>query len=326
MKDESMAEHNAEHNQDNQPGDLHDQQDQPETVPSTPSKTTQANSRPNLLLYGVGLLIGMIFLVACLMTTPFGDFGTSSDEDSLSEDEVRQIVAEVVGTEIAAAPVGADGLNGAQVQAMVDSAVATEVFKLVPTNTPIPPTPTLIPVGVAEDDDAFQGPEDAPVVIVEFSDFQCGYCGRWYQNTLPQILEAYPDQVKFVYRDFTIFGEESVRAAMAAECAREQGHFWDFHNRLFDRLTQNEGTPLNDETFISYAAEFDMDTEAFTQCMATDRYADEVLADYQAAQSYGLRGTPGFVINGRVQSIGAQPFEVFQQLIEAELAKAGSEN
>ncbi|MBN1565571.1 MAG: DsbA family protein [Anaerolineae bacterium] len=286
--------------------------------------TPPNNARPNVLLYGVGLLIGLAFLVACLITTPFGDFGTSSDDDSLSEDEVRQIVAEVVGTEIAAAPVGEDGLNSAQVQAMVDNAVATEVFKLIPTNTPIPPTPTIIPVGVAEEDDAFRGPDDAPVVITEFSDFQCGYCGRWYQTTLLQILEEYPDEVKFVYRDFPIFGEESYRASMATECAEEQGYFWEFHDRLFQRLTENEGTPLNDETFISYAAEFDMDTEAFTECMATERYADEVLADYQAAQNYGLRGTPGFVINGVVQAIGAQSFEVFQQLIEAELAKSGS--
>ena len=130
----------------------------------------------------------------------------------------------------------------------------------------------------------------------------------------------YPDEVKFVYRDFPIFGEESYRAGMATECAEEQGHFWDFHDRLFVRLIENEGTPLNDETFISYADELDMDTEAFTECMATDRYAEEVLADYQAAQDYGLRGTPGFVINGVVQAIGAQPFEVFQQIIEAELA------
>jgi protein-disulfide isomerase len=265
----------------------------------------------------------MVFLVACLVTTPFGAFSTGSD-DSLSEDEVRQIVAEVVGTEIAAAPISRDGPSSAQVQAMVEDAVATKIHGLIPTNTPIPPTPTLIPVGVAEQDDAFQGPDDAAVVIVEFSDFQCGYCGRWYQTTLPEILKAYPDQVKFVYRDYPIFGDDSVRAAMAAECAEEQGHFWDFHNRLFDRLTQNEGTPLNDETFISYAADMEMDVDSFSECMATDRYAEEVLADYQAAQSYGLRGTPGFVINGVVQSIGAQPFEVFSALIEAELAKADS--
>ena len=108
---------------------------------------------------------------------------------------------------------------------------------------------------------------------------------------------------------------------MATECAEEQGHFWDFHDRLFYRLTQNEGTALNDETFISYAADLDMDTDAFAECMATDRYAEEVLADLQAAQNYGMRGTPGFVINGVVQAIGAQPFEVFSAIIEAELEK-----
>ncbi len=252
----------------------------------------QPDPRSNALVYGLGFLMLAVIVVVVLA----GGVLNNDEGSGLSESDVRSIVSEVVGTEMAA---------------------------LIPTSTPIPPTPTLIPVGVAEEDDAFQGPEDAPVVIVEFSDFQCGYCGRWYQETLSQILEEYPTQVKFVYRDFPIFGEESLRAAMATECAEEQGRFWDFHNRLFDRLVENEETPLNDETFISYAAEFEMDVDAFSQCMATDRYYDEVLADYQMAQAYGLRGTPGFVINGRVQSIGAQPFEVFSALIEAELADIG---
>lgn len=286
----------------------------------------QPDSRSRALIYGIGIMVAAVFLLACLFATPFGDLGVQSDDnDQLSEEEVRQIVEEVVGTQIAQAPMGdGSGMNSAEVQGMIDSAVATGIATLIPTNTPIPPTPTLIPVGVAEEDDAFQGPADAPVVIVEFSDFQCGYCGRWYNETLSQILEAYPDEVKFVYRDFPIFGEPSLNAAMATECAEEQGKFWEMHNRFFDRLTSNEDAPLDNDTFITYAGELGMDTEAFEECLVSERYADEVLADYQAATSYGLRGTPGFVVNGVVQSIGAQPFEVFSALIEAELAKLES--
>jgi protein-disulfide isomerase len=280
--------------------------------------------RSRVLVYGFGIMVAAIFLVACLLTTPFGDFGTSN-QDSLSESEVRQIVEEAVGTQIALVPPGGAGVSEAQIQQMVNDAVSTQVMALVPTNTPIPPTPTIIPRDVIEDDDPSLGPDSAPVVIVEFSDFQCGFCGRWYKETLPKILETYPEDVKFVYRDFTIFGEESVRAATAAECANEQGQFWEMHNRLFDRLLNQEDSPLNDETFISYAQELGLDTSAFSECLTSQRYYEEVLNDYQAAENYGLRGTPGFVIDGVVYAIGAQPFEVFNSIIQSELAKLQDE-
>jgi protein-disulfide isomerase len=275
------------------------------------------NPRSRALLYGLGITFVAIFLVAFLLTL-------SSNNSSLSKDDVRQIVAEQIGTQIAAAPVNnasGAGISSDQLQQMVAEAVGTQIATLIPTSTPIPPTPTVIPRAIAEDDDPFQGPADAPVVIVEFSDFQCGFCGRWYKETLPQILAAYPTQVKFVYRDFTIFGEESVRAATAADCANEQGKFWEMHNRLFDRLENQENTPLNDDTFISYAGELGMDTTAFSQCLTSERYVNEVLADYSAAQQYGLQGTPGFVINGVVYTMGAQPFQVFDGIIQSELAR-----
>jgi protein-disulfide isomerase len=285
-----------------------------------PASVPERDPRSRVLIYGFGIMVAAILLVACLLTTPFGDFGTSNN-DSLSESEVRQIVEEAVGTQVALAPPGSAGVSEAQIQQMIDDAVGTQVRALLPTNTPIPPTPTIIPRAVIEDDDAFLGPEDAPVVIVEFSDFQCSFCGKWYKETLSKILEAYPEDVKFIYRDFTIFGEESLRAAAAAECANEQGQFWEMHNRLFDRLLNQENSPLDDNTFVSYAQELDMDTDAFGECLTSQRYDDEILSDYRAAENYGMRGTPGFVINGVVYTIGAQPFEVFDSIIQAELMK-----
>jgi protein-disulfide isomerase len=279
------------------------------------------NPRSRALLYGLGITFLAVFVFAFLLTL-------SSSSNNLTENDVRQIVAEAVGTQIAAAPVNntsGDSISSDQLQQLVNNAVGTQIATLIPTSTPIPPTPTLIPRGVAEDDDPFQGPADAPVVIVEFSDFQCGFCGRWYKETLPQILAAYPTQVKFVYRDFTIFGQESVRAATAADCANEQGKFWEMHNRLFDRLENQENTPLNDDTFISYAGELGLDTAAFSECLASDRYVNEVMADYSAAQKYGLQGTPGFVINGVVYTMGAQPFQVFDTIIQTELARVQNE-
>lgn len=265
----------------------------------------------------MAIMLGVAFLVALVL------LASSGGDSSLSEAQVRDIV----GTQVASTVLNGgndSGLSAAQMQQMIDSAVGTQVAALRPTATPIPPTPTVIPDTHYQDDDAFRGPADAPVVIVEFSDFQCGYCGRWYQNTLPRILEAYPTQVKFIYRDFPIFGEESVLAAMATECAEEQDPeaFWGMHNRLFDRLTAQEQSPLNAETLTTYAADLGLDTAAFATCLSDQRYLDEVANDFRAAQSYGLGGTPGFVINGVVYAIGAQSFEVFQGLIESELARA----
>ncbi len=255
--------------------------------------TEQAALRRGLALGGAFLVL-VIAAVLILALVSSGGSG-----DTLSEDDVRRIVAEAVGTEVAL---------------------------LRPTNTPIPPTPTIIPRGVAEDDDAFLGPEDAPVVIVEFSDFQCGYCGRWYNETLPLILDTYPEEVKFVYRDLPIFGEDSLRAALAAECAEEQGKFWEMHNRLFARLNEEEKAALSEETLVGYAQELGLETRSFSECLSSQRYFDEVLLDYQAAQTYGLRGTPGFVINGVVYTIGAQPFDVFDRIIKSELARVTGES
>ncbi|MBN1679995.1 MAG: thioredoxin domain-containing protein [Anaerolineae bacterium] len=282
---------------------------------------TLTESDTNHMLYLV-ITAAVFLLIGLLIATAL----TSGDDDSVSRSELRNAVQEAVGTEVAnaqPAPVDDEGgsVNQDELQAMIDEAVGTQVQALVPTNTPIPPTPTRIPNEIAFDDDAFLGPEDAPVVIVEFSDFQCGYCGRWYQETLPQILEAYPEEVKFVYRDFPIFGEASARAAMASECAEEQGSFWEMHNSLFNLLDEPDRRELTDDTLISVAGEIDLDTDAFSECLTSERYMDEVLQDYTAAQSYGFRGTPGFVINGTVYTIGAQSFEVFDQIIQLELAQ-----
>ncbi len=192
--------------------------------------------------------------------------------------------------------------------------------------TPIPPTPTGMPRGMAEGNAPFRGDADAPVVIVEFADFQCPYCGRWYAQTLPRILATYPDQVKFVYRHFTIFGDDSVRAAMAADCANDQGKFWEMHDRLFTRLENNEQASLSEDALISYAQELGLDTRSFGECLSSQKYFNDVVSDFQTAQSYGLQGTPGFVINGVVYNIGAQPFEVFDSIIKSELARVGTDS
>jgi protein-disulfide isomerase len=174
------------------------------------------------------------------------------------------------------------------------------------------------------DDDPFIGAEDAPVVIVEFSDFLCGFCGRHFDQTLTPILENYDGYVRYVYRDFPgVGGQNAVQSALAAECADDQDKFWDYHTILFNNQDQL-GTDLTElrTVLIDFATELELDIDAFTECYDSDRYVTEILLDRSDGEAAGMRGTPGFLINGRFLS-GAQPYEAFAAVIDDELAKRG---
>ena len=183
------------------------------------------------------------------------------------------------------------------------------------------PTVTTAPVvqttpqrfDVSADDDPYLGPEDASVVIIEFSDFNCGYCGKWYRENLQAILDRYPEQVRFVYRDFPMLAESSITAAQAAQCANEQNAFWEFHNAFFTR-----DDPKNLESYLLLAEEFNLDIDKFTECYESDRSYEEVENDARTGASVGVGGTPTFFINGFIL-VGAQPLENFIAVIEQEL-------
>lgn len=179
------------------------------------------------------------------------------------------------------------------------------------------PTPTGRFV-VSPDDDPALGPEDAPVVIIEFSDYQCYYCGLFARETLYPLLNLYGDRVRFVYRDFVFYGPISLQAAISAECAHEQGAFWLYHDRLFEQQDN-----LNAKLFFALAEELDLDVQAFARCASDPAVEDEVKADTADGQALGVRGTPTFYINGRVL-VGAQSVNTFADIIDEELALAGS--
>jgi len=167
-------------------------------------------------------------------------------------------------------------------------------------------------VEVSVDDDPSIGPEDAPITIVEFSDFQCPFCAR-AKPTIKQILENYGEQVRLVYRDFPILGPQAQKAAEAAECADEQGKFWQYHDLLFANQQA-----LDDSNLKQYAKDLGLDTAQFNDCLDSGKMAQEVEKDFRDGQNYGVRGTPAFFINGILVS-GAQPYSVFEQIIEQEL-------
>ncbi len=163
--------------------------------------------------------------------------------------------------------------------------------------------------------DPFLGAADAPVTIIEFGDFRCGFCRRFFDETLQPLLRDYEGSVRFVYRDYPILGPDSVQSALAAGCAFDQGRFWEFHDRLY------ADQDLTETAFLRYAEELELDVERFTTCLRDAEHQDEIVEDYQAGVNVGVGGTPTFFINGRIL-VGAQPLSAFVALIEEEIAAA----
>jgi protein-disulfide isomerase len=174
------------------------------------------------------------------------------------------------------------------------------------------------------------GDPNAPVQIVEYSDFQCPACAQFHDSTLGQIIETYvtTGQVYFVYRNFPVLDQrsstESHDAANAAYCAADQGQFWQFHDMLFaNRIGEGVGSfTLARLEAMGEKLGFE---SSFNDCMRDIEHADRVLIDRTAALDAGLNSTPSFLINGQ-QLVGAQPFEAFATVIEAALAEAEAES
>jgi protein-disulfide isomerase len=166
-----------------------------------------------------------------------------------------------------------------------------------------------------------KGSPDAPVTMVEFSDFQCSFCKKFWRETLPRIEEKYirTGKVRFVYRHLAILGPPSVQAAMAAECAQEQGRFWPYHDRLFASAGPFGFSSSN---LKRYAKDLQLDSTRFNTCLDTEQPRERVERETMVGRAIGMTGTPGFLINGG-RLIGAQPYEVFERIIESMLEAAG---
>lgn len=166
------------------------------------------------------------------------------------------------------------------------------------------------------DDDPMLGPEDAPITLVAFSDYQCPYCKKWHDQVFKQLMKDYEGKLRFVYRDFPLsqIHPQAAPAAQAANCANEQGAYWEYHDALFSYAYE-----LNEQGFEQYARELNLDTAAFLACIQSGRYATEVDLDMQFASGFGITSTPTFFLNG-IAIVGAQPYDVFKQIIDLELA------
>lgn len=173
------------------------------------------------------------------------------------------------------------------------------------------------------DDDTVIGDPNAPITLVEFSDFQCPYCARFFKTTLPLIEENYikTGKVKWIYRDFPIGKHAQAElTAQTAECADEQGKFKEMHDLLFEKQpewAENDDAP---KFMKNYAKQLGLGAKKFNECLDSKKYALEVRKDLVDGATSGISGTPGFFVNGKLIS-GAMPYEeVFKPIFEAELA------
>ena len=240
------------------------------------------------------------------------------------------IISIIIITGVAAFFAGSfvSNLSSEQIsQKELDNAIAELELKILekqlPTNQP------SIPLKISADNDPIIGNPDAPITIIEFSDFQCPFCARFHIQTLPTIMEEYIEKgtVKLVFRDFPIqsIHPNAVPASVAAECANEQGKFKQMHDILFEK--QNEWSNLETvyaiELFNQYSEQINLEQEQFSSCLSTAKYVKEIQNDLDDGRTYGVTGTPGFFIGnqqiGFVELKGAQPFESFKNVIDRQL-------
>lgn len=173
------------------------------------------------------------------------------------------------------------------------------------------------------DDDPFMGSADAPITMIEFSDYQCPFCRSFFNDTLPLIKENYIDKglIKFVYRDMPLVSlghTDATPAANAAECAREQGGdktYFAYHDKIFDGENKlGFGTVnIQEESLYSYAKELNLDEGKFRECQEGQKYYEEINKDFLAGRAVGIKGTPTFIINGQML-VGAQDYSLFEQV------------
>lgn len=181
--------------------------------------------------------------------------------------------------------------------------------------------------GVSIDDDPMLGDPNARVTIVEFSDYQCEFCRMFWKNTYPQLKREYIDtgKVRLVFRDFPqSIHSESTNAAMAAQCAADQGKYWEYHDKVFSeqdtRGKEREVVKFKKNDLKTWAADIGLEPAEFNKCLDSSKHRREVNSDRDAGLDAGVKGTPVFFINGR-PLVGAYPFNAFQKIIEEELSK-----
>ena len=173
----------------------------------------------------------------------------------------------------------------------------------------------------------FLGSVDAPLTLIEFGDYQCSFCKRHSDQTNHLIIKNYVEtgKVKIMFKDLIVVGEDSVSAAHAAHCAKDQEMFWAYHFTLYNNWN-GEGTGwITNNNLNRFAEDLELDMNEFSECMSDNRWNDLILASQKDGQALGVSGTPAFFLIGPTDHVskidGAQPYSVFVEVFEAELTK-----
>ena len=176
-------------------------------------------------------------------------------------------------------------------------------------------------VQVSVGNSPFLGDKNAKITIIEFADFRCPFCEKFYNDAEKQIIAEYVNtgKAKFVFKHYAFLGQESVWASEAAECANEQGKFWEYHDWLYNnQAPESDLAYYSKANLIKYAGQVSLDLNQFSSCLNSDKYSGRVSDDLAKGQAAGVTGTPTVFINGQ-SIVGAQPFSAFKALIDSEL-------
>jgi len=198
---------------------------------------------------------------------------------------------------------------------------------LEPANIPEPPKEEITNAVFTSNGSPFLGNENAPITLVEFGDYQCFFCNKFFHDTENKIIENYVEtgKVKVIFKDYTIIGQDSVNAAHATHCANEQEKFWEYHDVLYDNWGGENNGWASSENLLGFAQTIELDIEQFSQCMTQSTHQQTVIASNNDARTLGLTGTPAFFIIGPDDQVtkigGAQPYDVFERIFESELQK-----
>lgn len=174
------------------------------------------------------------------------------------------------------------------------------------------------------------GDANAPMTLVEFGDYQCHFCNVFFHETEGAILEEYVEagRARLIFKDFNIIGPDSVLASHAAHCAGDQGSFWEYHDILYENWTGENDGWASEENQRGFASGLGLDVERWSECVKEQRHSAKILASNQDARALGLTGTPAFFIiapDGNITRVfGAQPYEHFAGILDAELARTGN--
>jgi protein-disulfide isomerase len=279
--------------------------------------------------FGLGILIGAVATLGVISLTNLPQSAPASASASATETDlkaIREAAMQGARDALLTANTGAtstvslddirDAARQGAAQALQDAPQLQQQAQVEP--TPAPVDPSSIAIRAANT----KGDVNAKVSIVEYSDFQCPYCRRFYEQVLPRILEDYvkTGKVRLTFKHYAFLGEESRWAAQASECAAEQGKFWEYHDVLY---SQNTGTPafFSKSNLAQLADQIKLDGAAYAKCVDDAAILARLQEDADEGSRIGVRGTPTFLVNGKIL-VGAQPFEAFQAAIEEALKAA----